>query len=605
MTAQVGATLEPSITSGGLTVNGDLTLKPASVLDVQLNSATQYSQLTVSGAVSLSNNATTLQASFVNGYTPALADRLQIITNNGGAAVSGTFIQGDSATVSGVPLTIDYAGGNSGQDVVLFLTPPPAPVVTVPPPVQFIANQTVAVPGINTSDPNLGNPTVTATLSVQNGVLNLGGTIGLSSVNGNGTNTLVVTGPLNFVNSDLGTLSYKPNRDSAQTDTLSVTVSNMGIAGSGSIGLSPASGVVNVVADPVLAGKKDLVVQGTAGTDTITIAPGRTAGAYTVTLNGTPSTVTGVTGRILVFDTNANNNTIGLTSRVHLPALIVAGNGNNTITGGAGNDTIEAGSGNNTIDGGAGTNTLVESGDVDFTLVGGTTTTNSTLTKGAAQDTLVHNHIQNVQITLTGPDDHTIDGTRFTGPETLIAAAGNDTLKAGSGKDSLMGGSGSDLLIGGAGRDTLTGGTGNDTLLAGSGMTSLNGGAGNDVLVGGSGKDTLTGGTGINLLIAGTGTAALKAGSQSDLLIGGSTTYDSDLAALAAIMAEWTSSDDYATRIERLTGTEGGGANGNTLLTTTTVLNNHHANTLTGGSGLDWFWKSARTISPVSRTGKP
>ncbi len=765
------AMLAPNVTGGGLTINGDLTLSSNSIVSVQAQSATQYAQLTVSGAIDLGN--ATLQVAFTNGYTPAYADRLQIITNNGTDVVTGTFAEGTGLTVAGVPLTINYAGGSNGANVVLSKTPPAAPVantdvatiaensaattidvlandagtgigvvsiftpaehgtvvitgggtaltyqpnanfygtdtfqytiqdvvgqtatgtvtvivpeagrppvantdlatiaensaattidvlandtgtgltiiaiaqqpssgiatitnnnteityqpnsdfygvdtfqytiqdvngqtatgtvivdvteiavapvVTVPGAQQFIVNTSMPIAGISAADPNNGNPNVTATLSAQAGAITLASTVGLTSIQGNGTANAVLTGPLDFVNYDLATVSYEANRDSAPTDTLSVMVTDVGGSEPNTVGLSPMPGVVNVVADPVMPGKKDLVIQGTTGPDTISVAAGKGFGAYVVTFNGATHTYTGITGRILVFDTNAGNNTITVASTVHLPALLVAGNGNNTLTGGAGNDTIEAGSGDNTIDGGAGTNTLIESGDVDFTLVGGTPTTSGTLTKGGADDTLVHNHIQKVQITLTGPDDHTIDATRFTGPETLIAAAGNDTLKSGSGKDSLVGGSGNDALIGGAGSDTLSGGSGND------------------VLVGGSGKDNLTGGTGINLLIAGTGTAALKAGTQSDLLIGGSTAYDSDIAALAAIMAEWTSSDSYATRIARLTGSEGGGANGSTLLTTTTVLNNHHANTLSGGSGLDWFWRRRRTISPVCRTGKP
>ena len=43
-----------------------------------------------------------------------------------------------------------------------------------------------------------------------------------------------------------------------------------------------------------------------------------------------------------------------------------------------------------------------------------------------------------------------------------------------------------------------------------------------------------------------------------DLLIAGTTAYDGNEAALAAIMAEWTSGRDYATRIANLSGTGSG-----------------------------------------------
>jgi hypothetical protein len=64
-------------------------------------------------------------------------------------------------------------------------------------------------------------------------------------------------------------------------------------------------------------------------------------------------------------------------------------------------------------------------------------------------------------------------------------------------------------------------------------------------------------------------------------------------------MAEWTSADTYALKIERLMGTKSGGKNGTYDLTVSgtspTVLNNGKASTLAGKSKLaqDWFFASA------------
>src|SRR5207245_1858484 len=80
----------------------------------------------------------------------------------------------------------------------------------------------------------------------------------------------------------------------------------------------------------------------------------------------------------------------------------------------------------------------------------------------------------------------------------------------------------------------------------------------NNVLVGGGGTDRLIGGPGRDILIGGTGQATLQAGSGGDILIGGTTAYDNNAAALAAIMAEWGSSDDYSTRMARLPNSTGG-----------------------------------------------
>jgi Ca2+-binding RTX toxin-like protein len=810
VTTQIGATLAPDVNAGVLTINGDLTLAPVSIFSEQIKGTSQFSQMTVSGNVNL-NNAT-LQIAFDNPYIPASGDQFQMLTDGPGPGINGTFAQGSTATVGLTTVGIAYS-----SNVLLTVGATPAPpAITVPGAQSFVANKSLALTGISVAESvQFGQGMVVqATLSVQNGTISLANTYGLSFSQGTGTNdtTVTFTGLLAYVNLALSTVTYRPAQDSALADSLSININDLGHANPGvpmsstkAISLTPTSGNF-VVPDPVLPGKQDLVVQGLAGNDTVTVAPKGT-GAYVVTVNGAPQTLTGINGRILVLDPTGNNN-IAIASTVTIPAVIAVGDGNNTVVGGAGSDTIRVGSGSNTIDGGAGVNTLVESGNVDFTLVGGTATTPGSLTKGGAQDTLVLNHIQKVQLTLTGPGSHTIDGTAFagtesfrggtgndtlkagngpatltagsgndllmggsgndaliggagndviqagsgsntidggggvntliesgnvdftlvggtavkngsltkgkakdtlvlnhiqqvqltltgpnnhfidatafSGPETLTAAAGNDTLKAGSGAAVLIGGTGNDVLVGGAGNDVLTGGTGNDSiqagagsntidggagtntliesgsvdftlvggtasqngsltkgaaqdtlvlnhiqavqltitgstghvidgrnfsgtetfkggsgsdiLLAGSGNSTLNAGSGNDVLVGGAGNDKLVAGAGRSILIADVGAALMMGGANQDLLIGGSTIYDGTIAALSAIMAEWSSANSYATRIGHLSGTLAGGANGNTLLTVGaggTVQNNSRATTITGGGGLDWFLSSS------------
>jgi Ca2+-binding RTX toxin-like protein len=117
------------------------------------------------------------------------------------------------------------------------------------------------------------------------------------------------------------------------------------------------------------------------------------------------------------------------------------------------------------------------------------------------------------------------------------------------------------------------------------------------VLIGGSGGCTLYGGSGRNLLIAGAGASMLYAGSAGDILIGGYTSYDADTAAdqaaLDYIMAEWDSTDSYATRIKKLQ--NGGGLNGSYVLNSSTVFDNRvtdylHGHSHASGAGLDWFF---------------
>lgn len=187
-----------------------------------------------------------------------------------------------------------------------------------------------------------------------------------------------------------------------------------------------------------------------------------------------------------------------------------------------------------------------------------------------------------------------------TGNTTMIGGLGNDELKGGAGKDWLDGGEGDDDLDGGNGNDTLYGGNGNDQLdgnkgddilYGGDGNDNLDGDEGNDILLGGVGDDSLDGGKGLDLLIGGFGADQLRSGEDGDILIGATTIHDANEIALKAILAEWTSSRDYSTRIANIRGTGSGTRNNaNYFLNSSTVFDDAAADRLTGSSGLDWFW---------------
>ena len=76
------------------------------------------------------------------------------------------------------------------------------------------------------------------------------------------------------------------------------------------------------------------------------------------------------------------------------------------------------------------------------------------------------------------------------GRDILLGNSGNDKLNGGADDDLLSGNAGNDVLIGGAGADLLGGGAGMDRLFGGPGPDQLIGGAGKDRLNGGPGKDT-------------------------------------------------------------------------------------------------------------------
>jgi hypothetical protein len=121
------------------------------------------------------------------------------------------------------------------------------------------------------------------------------------------------------------------------------------------------------------------------------------------------------------------------------------------------------------------------------------------------------------------------------------------------------------------------------------------GSIGSDLLVGYANPTVLIGGTGRNILIAGMGGASIYGGGGDNIQIGGYTSYDQNLTALDAILAEWTSADSLSTRRRDLR--DGGGLNGTYILTsagtrnrTATVFDNGVADQLYDGTGLSWFF---------------
>jgi Ca2+-binding RTX toxin-like protein len=188
----------------------------------------------------------------------------------------------------------------------------------------------------------------------------------------------------------------------------------------------------------------------------------------------------------------------------------------------------------------------------------------------------------------------------WTGTGTLSGGTGTDTLFAT--RDANMTLSNTSLVATGFGTlslssiesASLTGGDGANILRADtftSGAVTLQGGGGNDVLIGGSKNDLLNGGDGRDLLIGGLGADTLNGNAGDDILLGGTSSLSSNVVALNALMAEWTSAKSYATRVANLL--TGGGANGTTKLNASTAKNDSPAiDSLTGGSEADWFFES-------------
>ena len=136
----------------------------------------------------------------------------------------------------------------------------------------------------------------------------------------------------------------------------------------------------------------------------------------------------------------------------------------------------------------------------------------------------------------------------------------------------------------------------------GAGNDSIKGGAGDDILIGGDGNDLIVGGAGRDLIVGGFGADRIVGDAGDDILIAGSSIFDANDAALALILAEWTSARTYAQRVANLWGdatssTFSQRANGGIFLAVEgsygrarTVVDDLVVDVLTGSDGTDWFF---------------
>lgn len=325
-----------------------------------------------------------------------------------------------------------------------------------------------------------------------------------------------------------------------------------------------------------------------AQTDTISESPGQ--GTDTVSFTGVTTDVT--------VDLTSDTSLATMTNRIVQTGgsgqsanfeNIYGGSGNDTLTGNSsanaiygfdGNDTINAGGGNDTLVGGNGNDTL-KGGDGNDTYLFANATSTETDTveelSNAGNDTLNFT---------PSTDAVTID----LNSDTTLATMTNRTVQTN------VAGQATNF-------ENAYGGSGNDTLIGNSAANQLVGGAGNDALSGGAGDDILNAGTGSNILIGGTGRDWLTGGNADDLMLAASYQFEQDTAALAALMSEWASANTYADRLAHLQGTLAGGANGTHLLTSATVTDDSVRDTMTGGTGQDWFIGTSLTADTVTDQG--
>ncbi|WP_020469749.1 tandem-95 repeat protein [Zavarzinella formosa] len=250
--------------------------------------------------------------------------------------------------------------------------------------------------------------------------------------------------------------------------------------------------------------------------------------------------------------------------------IITAGAGNDSIRGGNGNNRIDAGTGNDTVAAGNGDNTILAGTGNDFVAAGNG---GNQIDAGAGNNMVRAGTGANAITTGTGNDTVTIG----TGADTINTEAGNDSVIAGDGINTINTGAGNDTIKAGAGQTFADAGTGNDLISVLGGTNHLIGGTGNDIILGGSGADTIEGGTGNDLLAGGLGADAIDGGAGNDILFDGSVAIKNSVTdTLAKVLA-----GNVPTRRATLVQITG------RLIVTPDAAS---ADSLTGGTGVDWFW---------------
>jgi uncharacterized repeat protein (TIGR01451 family) len=297
------------------------------------------------------------------------------------------------------------------------------------------------------------------------------------------------------------------------------------------------SGTATLEDDADNPGTGVLIVTGTAGNDVIVVEPrpGNRSQIRVLRNGRVIGTFNSADVQHIVAFGLAGNDKIIVNATLLQPATLFGDAGNDYLYGAKGADGLEGGSGVDRLFGGSGNDTLCGGEGNDF----------------------------------------------------VYGQAGNDFAGGDAGNDKVFGEAGNDFLLGNDGNDFVFGGTGNDRMFGQAGNDQVFGEAGNDIGVGGDGNDKLFGGSGRDVLIGGDGLDTLFGEGQDDILVAGSTVHDEDDEALQAILAEWTSSNSYTTRVNNIR--SGGGQNGVFTLDDTTVIDDGLKDTLWGNSGLDWF----------------
>lgn len=288
--------------------------------------------------------------------------------------------------------------------------------------------------------------------------------------------------------------------------TLGANIENLRLLATGT-----ANGTGNSLNNMIYAGAGNNILDGRAGTDTVSYVYADSA--VSVSLNSSARQTTGGSG---------SDTLLGIEN-------LTGSKYNDKLTGNAAANTLNGGAGNDILNGLAGADRMIGGDGNDIYYVDNTgdvvSETNATANTGGtdtvysylAAYTLGAN-VENLRLLATSE----ANGTGNDLDNLIYAGAGNNILDGGAGTDIVSyayassavsvslssssrqntGGSGSDILLN---IENLTGSKYNDELTGNSAANTLDGGLGNDTLIGGDGDDLLIGGLGTDTLYGGSG----------------------------------------------------------------------------------------------------
>lgn len=285
----------------------------------------------------------------------------------------------------------------------------------------------------------------------------------------------------------------------------------------------------------------------TAGIDTINAVAVDTD----LTINLTPGSINTIAGV---------SHTINVGTYIE---NVLAGDGNDVLTGNELNNIIYGGRGNDIIDGGLGIDRLIGGQGDDTYYV------------DSLSDIVIENANEGYDIIYSSVADYVLSANVeelhiVGGGENVTGSNGVDNINGSENANVINGMDGNDVLQGNGGADTLIGGNGDDQLYGGNDNDNLQGGADNDLLNGGAGDDTMAGGTGDDSYVV---------NSINDIVTENANEgYD-----IVYSTVDWT----LGNNLERLELQGTGNINGNGNGDNNYILGNNGDNTLDGGAGDD------------------